>query len=160
MFTAISVVLMILASAFPNVSLTVLAICGVVSAFALSECGYRYALLMYISVSVLSAIFIPDKSCVVLYSVLFGIYPLLKLLIERTGRPWLSWIIKLIAANALAYLALYIALTFLTSVGKVLIMGHKYFFVFYNLAVILYDICIGRLMLMYSVKRFGSGRAH
>ncbi len=159
-FAALSVVFAFLASAFPNMSLTILALCGVVSAFALSECGYKYAILMYVAVSVISAIFVPDKACVVLYVLLFGHYPIVKTLVERVGKAWLSWIIKLIIANLLAFAALYVTLVLLDSVGKIIIMGRKYFFLFYNLAVILYDICIGKIMFLYMVKRGRSGRFH
>ena len=159
-FAAISVVLAFLSSAFPNMSLTILALCGVVSAFALSECGYKYAVLMFVAVSVISAILVPDKSCVVLYVLLFGHYPIVKTLIERVGKPWLAWIIKLVIVNLLAFAALYVTLVLLDTVGESVIMGRKYFFLFYNVAVILYDICIGKMMFLYMVKRGRSGRFH
>ena len=159
-FTAISVVLAFFASAFSNMSLTLLALCGVVSAFALSECGYKYSVLMYVAVSVISAVFVPDKACVVLYVLLFGHYPIVKTLIERVGKPWLAWVIKLAVANLLAFAALYVTLVLLDTVGEIIIMGRRYFFLFYNLAVVLYDICIGKLMFLYVSKRSGSGRFH
>ncbi len=159
-FTALSVVLSFLSSAFPNMSLTILAVCGVISAFALSECGYKYAWLTYLAVSVITAVFVPDKTCVAFYVLLFGHYPILKTLIERVGKLWLSWIIKLVALNVLAVLIVYLTTAILTPYGKISFEGEKYFFLFYNLAVILYDICIGRLMFLYISKRGRGSRFH
>lgn len=159
-FTALSVVFAFLSYAFPNMSLTILAICGVISAFALCECGYKYAALMYVAVSVISAVFVPDKSCVVLYVLLFGHYPIVKTLVERVGKTWLAWIIKLALANLLAFAVLYVTLVLLDTVGEIVIMGRKYFFLFYNIAVILYDICVGKIMFLYMAKRGRRGRFH
>ncbi len=157
-FTALSVVLLLLSSALPNMSLSILAVAGVVSALALSECGYRYTLLMYLATCVISAIFVPDKSCVILYVLLFGHYPMLRTIIGRVGKAWLCLIIKLAAANILAFAVLYITLSFFENVGHVIIMGRKYFFLFYNLAVILYDVFIGKCMYFYTSKRFSGSR--
>ena len=159
-FAALSVVLAFLSSAFPNMSLTILALCGVISAFALSECGYKYAWLTYLAVSVITAVFVPDKTCVAFYVLLFGHYPIVKTLIERVGKAWLSWIIKLVALNVLGVLILYLTAAILTPYGKISFAGEKYFLLFYNLAVILYDICIGRLMFLYMAKRGKHGRFH
>lgn len=155
---ALSVVLMFLSSTFPNMSLSILAACGIISAIALSECGYKFTFLQYLAVSIISAVFVPDKSCVVLYVLLFGHYPMLKTLIERVGKAYLRWIVKLALANLLAFAALYVTLTFLSTFGKFILMGGKYFFLFYNIAVVLYDIFIGKCMFFYRTKRFHSGR--
>ena len=156
--TALSAVLLFLSSALSNMSLSILAVSGIVSAISLAECGYKFTFLQYLAVSIISAVFVPDKSCVVLYVVLFGHYPILKIFIERVGKAWLQWIIKLALANMLAFFALYVTLTFLENVGNIIIMGKKYFFVFYNIAVVLYDIFIGKCMFFYRTKRFAKGR--
>ena len=152
-FTALSVLFAFLSSAFPTMSLTILAISGVVSAFALSECGYKYACLTYLAVSVISAFLVPDKTCVAFYVLLFGHYPIVKTLIERVGNRWLSWGIKLLLINALGALIFYLTTSILTPSGDFSLDGGKFIIIVYNLAVILYDLCIGKLMFIYLSRR-------
>ena len=144
-FTALSLLLLFMSSVFSTMSISILAICGVVTSVALTRCGYKYTMIMFLAVAVLSFFLVPDKSCVVLYAFLFGFYPILKNLFEKTGKPYISWVLKIAAANLLVFAALYVSMSFLTNVGKIIIMGHRFFFLFYNIAFIFYDICIGKM---------------
>lgn len=152
-FAAISILLAFLSAVFSSMSLSLLALCGVISAVVLSRCGYRYTLIMYAAVSILSVIFLPDKSCAVLYIFVFGLYPILKALFEKKGKI-ISWMLKIAAANLLAFATLYVTMSFLANVGKIIIMGHKYFFLFYNIAFVLYDIFLSKFTKYLQSKRF------
>ncbi len=157
-FVAISVVLCILASLFPTMSVTITAVAGVVSAVALIQCGYRYALMVYVAASFLNLLLSPNKECAVYYIVLFGHYPLLKTFTERTGNKTLSWCVKIVEANLL-----YGIVFFITSyiIGIYEAIGIKEFLltaVIFNIAFVLYDICIGKFMMLYISKRLKNTR--
>lgn len=152
-FVAISVVLCIMASVFPTMSITITAVAGVVTAVALIQCGYRYALMVYIAASFLNLLLSPNKECAVYYTVLFGHYPLLKIFTERIGNKVISWCAKTCEANVL-----YVIVFFITSyiLGVYEEIGLKQFLltdVIFNIAFVLYDVCLARFMMLYISKR-------
>lgn len=154
---AISTVLCILSSVFPTMSLTVLAVCGLISALALNLCGYRYALLQYVAVSVLALVLSPDKSCAVYYIFLFGHYPILKAVFERISNSFFRWGAKLLCANLFGLISLWIVSRFLGISDIISDTSKIAFFVLYNIAFVLYDICLGRLIFLFLIKRRGKG---
>lgn len=146
-FVAISVVLCILASVFPTMSLTITAAAGVVSAVALIQCGYRYALLVYIAASLLTLLLSPNKECAVYYIVLFGHYPLLKTFTERISNKAVSWCVKIIEANVL-YSIVFFIISYIIGIYEAI--GLKELLITaaaYNTAFVLYDICLGKFMM-------------
>lgn len=151
-FTAISVVLCLLASVFETMSLSIIAVCGFVSAITLSQCGYKYALLKYVATALLSVLLVPNKECAIYYTLLFGYYPILKVFIERVGKRWLIWCIKLIFANLAVFVTLYIVVNLIGPFGIASFAGKSAFFVLYNIAFVLYDICVGRVSVFYMGK--------
>lgn len=152
MLTAISVVICLLASFFSNMSLTITAISGVFSSIAIISLGYKYAWLVYVATSVLVWIFLPNKECAAFYTVLFGHYPILKLLTERIGRGVIVWIVKFFE-----YFILFILISLIfrfLSGAWIQFNGVKLylFAIFFFLMFVLYDICIGRMILIFLTK--------
>lgn len=80
--SAASVVILIISSVIPFSSYSAPALAGIICAAAVIEAGNKYALCVYLSVSVLSFLIVPDKEAALLYTVFFGYYPIAKQLIE------------------------------------------------------------------------------
>ena len=59
--------------------------------------------------SILAFLLIPDKFCVLMFAVLFGLYPMVKSLIERLRRRPLEYVLKLVFFN-LAFTVLYVVM--------------------------------------------------
>lgn len=72
----------------------------------LQEYGARYAVLQYLTVSVLGVLLVPDKELALFYALVMGYYPILKTRLDRLHPAALRWAAKLAVFN-LATLALY-----------------------------------------------------
>ncbi len=147
--TAMAVLLNCIASVFSTMSYTIIAISGILIAFLVSECGMRYSLLAYVAASVLCFILTPDKSCALLFIILFGAYPISKSVIEKRTSPVSGWIIKLIYANVLL-VVLYLLFTRLfLAKPPVSVFMYLVGFAVYNFAFVAYDVCMSKLVLIY-----------
>lgn len=150
--TAISVVICLLASFFSNMSLTITAISGVFSAIAIISLGYKYAWLVYVATSVLVWIFLPNKECAAFYTVLFGHYPMVKLLTERIGKRLIVWIVKFFE-YCILFLLISLIFHFLSGAWIQFNDAKLYLFaIFFFLMFVLYDICIGRMIFVFLTK--------
>ncbi len=143
-----AVLCLYLASAFPVMSLTLIAIASIITYVAIIECKSLYALMVYIATTALGFLIVPDKSCVILYTLLFGAYPFIKHFSEKVKIKALSWLIKLLCVNALIFI-LYFAfkellLSFVPA-NWLLIFAYLAF----NFVFITFDICITRLKVFY-----------
>ena len=102
MLAALSVVLLLVASFLPSGQLGMAAIAGLLPASAVLSAGGRKAgLACYIVAALLGFLLLPTKSAVLLYTVLFGHYAVVKSLLEQIKNPVLMWVCKLIVCNAL-----------------------------------------------------------
>lgn len=95
LMTAVSFVLLYLASVIPSGKLALTAIAGLTTALGVIESGLTGGFLVWAAAGAVSLILIPSKDSAILYTVFFGIYPVVKSLIERLGKIWLEWILKL-----------------------------------------------------------------
>lgn len=77
----------------------------VLTSFILSalflETGMKWMLGAYAASAALAFLVVPDKVGLLPFILLFGIYPALKNLVERIGRLWLEWLLKLAGFNVL-----------------------------------------------------------
>ena len=119
------------------------------------EVGSRTAVLVYISVSLLSVFLVPDKEAVMLFVVFFGYYPILKEKMEKLRPLWVERVVKFLVFNASVTLGYYITL-YVIGVARMiedfgeagtifmiimLLMGNAFFF--------LYDIALTRYISLY-----------
>ena len=76
-----------------------------------------------------------------------------KLFIERMGKSFVSWLVKIITANVL-YVAEMLVAAYVLGVYEV--VGTTLFLitlVLFNVVFVLYDICITRVMVAFVLKR-------
>ena len=154
-FTALSVIICILASFFSTMSLTITAISGVISAIAVIQCGYKYSVLSYLASAVLIFLFVPNRECAVYYILFFGHYPIVKVFLERIRNKFLRMGMKFIIGNVLFALSLWILVN-LTGVEEA--TGKKELLILtalFNGAFIMYDVLLGRIVSVYISKYIG-----
>lgn len=95
--SAVSVVVLYLASVLPTGRLVMCAVASAAVCMMMIKFGYKGALMMYAAVSVISFIILPDKTIFFGYALFFGNYPVVKALIEQKNNIVAEWILKLAA---------------------------------------------------------------
>lgn len=150
--TAMSFVVCLFASFLSNMTFSVTAITGVFSVVAIISLGYKYAWLVYVATSILVWILLPNKECAFFYTVLFGHYPMLKLLTEMIGKKHLIRIAKFLEYVIIFALSV-LLFQFLSGLPIEFNCTKSYLFAALFFAVfIVYDFCIGRLFFIFTTK--------
>ena len=150
---AMSVVFMLLGSFVEIMDLSVCAAASLIIVFIYLEIGPSYALMAYLSTSVIGFIILPAKLMAVEYFLVFGIYPLLKAFVERFAK-W-SWIpLKLVFINAVIWILFAVCELLL---GVPFFEGDNLFlkvcfYLFINLTFIVYDVFITVMVRFYYDK--------
>lgn len=151
-FTALMVVLVYLSAVFPTMSMSIIAIAGVISAVLVSEYGITTAAMAYVSASVLMFVLVPDKSNALLFAIVFGIYPVLQNLIERVKHKWLTWVIKIAVANFIFLITWILFKTLFFTDAEGLIGLTWLLLIAANVIFIMYDICLKKLVFFYKIR--------
>ncbi|MDL2287794.1 hypothetical protein LJC32_00240 [Oscillospiraceae bacterium OttesenSCG-928-F05] len=112
---AVAVALIAISSVLPTVRLAFSAVAGVCVAVAVMFFGLRAGALTYAAAGILSLMIAPAKGTAVFFIVFFGLYALLKSLIERLKKLWLEWVLKLAAFNGILALAVFFSEALLIS---------------------------------------------
>lgn len=117
--SALSLALMLLTSIVPIGTYAFPCFAGILLVAVVIEYKWKWALLVYAVVSVLSLFLVSDKEAVVFFIMLFGYYPVLKNLIEGKLQPKsgkaAGYIIKFAIFNAAAIASFFIT-TFLLAI--------------------------------------------
>ncbi|MDR3149475.1 MAG: hypothetical protein LBT88_05620 [Oscillospiraceae bacterium] len=105
LIAALAVVLCWIGAIVPTGSVAFVGFAGLLTAIAVVECGYAWALGQFAVACVLGLLLVSDKMIVLIYAALFGWYPVVKSLIDRSKlRVAAQWIIKLLILNAVLVL--------------------------------------------------------
>ncbi len=94
--TAMTVVALYLESIVPTGRAGFLVLTSFLLCVVYLECGMKWTITAYVASSILALFLVPDKIGLIPFFLLFGIYPMLKNLIERINKLWLEWVIKLV----------------------------------------------------------------
>ena len=97
---ALSLICVYAASVVPSGNWGFVAIAGLFPAAAVISVGRKSGFLCWAGVSILSFLILPGKFCAMLFAVLFGLYPMVKALIEGRFRGIIGCILKLVFFNA------------------------------------------------------------
>ena len=159
--TGLSVALMLSTAVFPFLSYAIPAICGVLIILMVMECDKKWAFLVYICVSVLSLLIVPDKSAGFAYACIFGYYPIVKAIFESRLSLWLSWVVKIVLADTVLILAYYLTLKFFGIDTEGIEWAAPYLTKWYVYPIIaigggiffaMYDTVLTRLIILYDTK--------
>lgn len=117
--SALCIILMFCVGIFPFFVYSFPMICGLLISIVYFECGVKTSVACYVSVALLSLIISPDKESALLFTTLFGYYPIAKMYIDKLKSKLIKIIIKLAIFNASVIAAYYI----LTSIFGVVDMS-------------------------------------
>ena len=109
-FAGLTLALMWVFSFVPSMEYALPAMASMTSLLMVLELNHIWAMAVYGVAAVLSCLLLPDKGVAVVYTLLFGYYPILKSLLEQYLPKWLSWICKF-AAFSLALTGIYYLVT-------------------------------------------------
>lgn len=150
---ALSLVLMLITGVIPVGTYALPAFAGILLTAIVIEFGIPWALGVYVGVSVLSFLLVSDKEAALYYTLILGIYPVLKSIFERIKVKWLSFMLKLVYFNVMAVAAFYISIYILNiPVESFSLFGVNMpilFLVLGNFVFVAYDICVTRLVSAY-----------
>ena len=155
--SALCLVTMFLAGVLPALYLVLPMIAGMLLLIIAEEVSIGWSFLTYISVSLLSLIITFDKEASLIFIMLFGHYPILRLYIQRIKLRLLRTVLKLAVFNACA-VAYFYATVYLLGVEGML-DDFDFFgryavlvvLVMCNLIFVMYDFC---LMNVYSIYKY------
>ena len=108
MAVALGVAVMALGALIDTVDLTVAAIASLLMTFLYIEIGAPYTWFCWLATSLIAALLFPASLVWLEYLLIFGIYPLIKALIERLPRL-LWWPVRLAFLNAMLLLVTLLA---------------------------------------------------
>ena len=112
LLTALAVTVMYMGSLLGKVDIATAFVSSVCVMICLGEMGYIRAVGVYAVTTVLSFVIVPSKTSVVLFAVLFGLYPIVKTVSESRFPYIMAYVVK--------YVYLNIALSVLFALASVL----------------------------------------
>lgn len=92
---ALAVILVYLASLAPTGRWGIVALAGLLPAAAVVSVGLKAGFLCWAGASLLVLLLVPDKFCALLFTVLFGLYPMVKSMAEKPRRRFVEYLVKL-----------------------------------------------------------------
>ena len=149
---ALSLILLYLSAFVPAGQMGVVAIAGLVPAGAVISAGLGAGFCCYGVAGLLGLLLVPDKGGVLLYLIFFGLYPMIKSLIEQLRRRPLEYVLKLIFFNA-AFTVIYLVMknAVLASLPEVLSVVWI-LYVVANIVFLLYDYGFSKLISAYIAR--------
>lgn len=149
---ALSLVLIYIGSVAPSGSWGIVAVAGLFPAAAVISVSLKAGALCWGGVSVLALILIPDKFCALMYAILFGLYPIIKALVERLRQKVPEYLLKLVFFNV-TFSALYFAMkaavlaslpSALSAIWLLYLVG--------NIVFLIYDFGFSKLISLYIAR--------
>lgn len=150
---ALCLVLMIIAGLVQIATFAIPVIAGALLMVLVIEIGPKYALSVYVGVSIFSILFVADKEAALMFTLFFGYYPILKAKLDIIVPKFLSWIIKFVIFNAAMIIEYFIAI-------KILMVSNEEFMMFgisiplillglANIMFLIYDFALLRVVIIY-----------
>ncbi len=148
--SAFSVLALFVGAVIDVLSMTMTAVASLFIVVVMIEVGSPYPTLVWGVTSALSLILLPNKLPALLYLLFGGIYPILKAAFERLHYV-VSWVLKLSVVNV-ALIAVVTATKYIFYLNDPTIDFTIPFILLGNVAMILYDIALSKIILIYLVK--------
>ena len=112
MTAALCVALMLSTAIIPFLSYAVPMITGALIMIIVIECDKLWALFVYVTVSILSLLIVPDKSAGLAFAFYFGYYPILKALLESKKLGIIEYLIKYLNIIVVVLMGYFLSLKF------------------------------------------------
>lgn len=146
---AVSLVLLYGSAISPTGAIGLVALAGLPCAGVVIAGGTTAGLLCWATVSLLGFLLVPDKFCVLLYAAMFGLYPVVKSVVEGMERKVLGVVCKLVFFNLSCTVVVWVAKAVAL---EGLPLGNISLAVIYlagNVVFLLYDFGFSRLIAAY-----------
>jgi hypothetical protein len=154
-FSALCLLFMFMTAVIPLASLIAPVLASLTLIVVVAENGAKTALLVYISVSLLSVFIVPDIDAKVLFIAFFGYYPALRPGLERMSARWLRRFCKLLLFNAgmTGWNVFTIAVSGMDAVfdqnGMFGAFALPVVYVMLNFVFVVYDVYLSRYIILY-----------
>lgn len=150
MVSAASVVVQLFGNIFVTLDLTAAALSGIPMLILREELGLSYAVLSYLTVSILGILLLPQKLIGISFLFFFGIYPIFKSYLDKLKKI-LSWTLKLVIFNLLFTATIYIGGTVL-GIDDPLFAFRVVPYLLGNTTFVIYDIAMTMFVSLYRHK--------
>lgn len=153
--SALAVVFMLVTAVVPVLDFAMPAAAGFLMAVIVIEINKKWAVVSYVTVSVLSLLLVPAKEVGVLFVLFFGYYPILKAILEKPKNMTTQWILKLLVFNTAVVCYYFVAIKLFTGealmseVGDFGKYGLLVLLLVANVVFVMYDIALTRMISMY-----------
>lgn len=147
---AAALILVYLGSIAPTGNWGIVALAGVLPAMAVVSVGLKAGFLCWAAVTVLAFLLVPDKFCVLLFGALFGLYPMVKSLIEQLRKKSVEYLLKLVFFNAV-FSVIYLTMSAAVAASLPSALGSSTWVLYLaaNVTFLAYDYGFSRLIAMY-----------
>ena len=149
---ALSLVILLLAAISPSGRMGIVAVAGLVNAAAVISGGLRSGFLCWAAASLLGLILSPDKGNVLLYLLFFGVYPMVKSMIERLRKAPLEWLYKLAFFNIVLTFCWFVLRDALLAGLPVVFEQLWVLYVGGNAVFLVYDYGFSKLVMLYAAR--------
>ena len=152
---ALAVILMFMTGPFPFATFALPAMAGILLIAIVEEFGYKWALVVYIAISLLVLMLTPDREAAVLFVSFFGYYPTVKGLLERLRVKPLIYVLKFLVFNAGIVIGYFLIIhlfglnEFIEEFGELGKYGLYIFWALGNVVFFIYDVAVSRLVETY-----------
>lgn len=150
---ALALILVYIGSIAPTGNWGIVAAAGLLPAAAVISVGLKAGFLCWAGVFILAFLLVPDKFCVMLFGVLFGLYPMVKSLVEQLRKRPVEYLLKLVFFNA-AFTVVYLAMSAAVAASLPQVLGSSVWVLYLaaNVVFLLYDYGFSRLIALYIAR--------
>lgn len=126
-------ILLILINIIPMNTLFIMGIASLIISIIIMEFGPKSGVVFYLASIILSFLVINNKAQWVLYNLTFGVYGLIKYIIEKDRSIYLEYILKIIFANILLMITYFILRGFIyIPINILIIIAFQVVFMIYD----------------------------
>jgi hypothetical protein len=154
--TALSLALLLIAGILPIDTYSLPAVAGSVFVVIAIEFGFKWSLISFFAVSILSFLFVPNKEVSIIFIMFFGYYPFSKIYIEKIKSNFLKIAIKLLIFNTSNILEFLLAIKLFSIPEETQmifgISGPIFLLLAGNIVFWFYDILVFNMMRLYFLK--------
>ena len=151
--SALALILVYLGSMVPTGSWGIVAAAGLLPAAAVISVSLTAGFLCWAAAAVLAFLLTPDKLCALLFGVLFGLYPMVKSLVERLRKKPLEYALKLAFFNA-AFTVIWLTMAAAVTASLPQVLGSSVWVLYMaaNVIFLLYDYGFSKLIGLYIAR--------
>jgi len=153
--SALSLVVLMMTGIIPFATYSLPCIAGLLLVIIVVECGAKWAWISFGATAILSLMITPDREAAIMYTALFGYYPMVKQLIERRFTGVKEWVCKIALFNVAVVIAYVIAINLfgmtylLEDMGDFLMLSLLALLGLGNVVFVLYDVAMTRMLSAY-----------